>query len=67
MDYIKAILTDPRTRQRPWFDQAFTSQKLNEHFHGQRNHRLLIWSLLSVEWLARHFLDGAVEKPISAG
>ena len=32
--------------------------RLAEHFEGKRNHRLLIWSLLSFEWLQRHFIDG---------
>jgi asparagine synthase (glutamine-hydrolysing) len=58
MDYIKSILLDERTLRRPWFDQAFVRKMLEEHFSGQRNHRLLIWSLLSFEWLQRHFIDG---------
>jgi asparagine synthase (glutamine-hydrolysing) len=58
MDYIKAILYDRRALERPWFDQGFVRARLEEHFEGQRNHRLLIWSLLSVEWLQRHFIDG---------
>lgn len=60
MDYIKNILFDKRTFQRPWFDQEFVKSKLNEHFDAKFNHRLLIWSLLSFEWLQRHFLDDPV-------
>jgi asparagine synthase (glutamine-hydrolysing) len=60
MDYIKEILLDERTRTRPWFDHDFVGAKLEEHFQGLRNHRLLIWSLLSVEWLQRHFIDKKV-------
>jgi asparagine synthase (glutamine-hydrolysing) len=56
-DYIKSILFDKRTLERPWFDQGFVRARLNEHFEGKRNHRLLIWSLLSFEWLQRHFID----------
>ncbi len=62
MDYIKSILFDRRTLQRPWFDQKFIRGKLEEHFSGRQNHRLLIWSLLSVEWLQRHFTDGVQSK-----
>jgi asparagine synthase (glutamine-hydrolysing) len=58
MDYIKEILKDSRTLQRPFFDNNFVNQKLEEHFEGKRNHRLLIWSLLSIEWLQRHYIDG---------
>jgi len=57
MAYIKEILFDPGTLGRPFFEQDFVRQKLEEHFQGIRNHRLLIWSLLSFEWLQRHFID----------
>lgn len=60
MDYINTVLSDRRTRQRPWFDQKFVRARLDEHFSGRKNHRLLIWSLLSIEWLQRHFTDIAV-------
>ena len=66
MDYIKEILLDTRTVSRPWFDQSFIETKLNEHFTGQQNHRLLIWSLLSFEWLQRHFLDTGSLKSCSS-
>ncbi len=59
MDYIKEILLDKRTLERPWFDAEFVKAKLDEHFDGRRNHRLLVWSLLSVEWIQRHFADEA--------
>ncbi|MEE8154121.1 MAG: asparagine synthase (glutamine-hydrolyzing) [Phycisphaerales bacterium] len=68
MDYIKAILFDRRTVERPWFDQAFVRARLDDHFEGRRNHRLLIWSLLSVEWVQRHFVDTAPRpSPSSRG
>lgn len=57
MDYIKSILFDDRTRQRPWFNHDVVERKLHEHFEGRRNQRLLIWSLLSLEWIQRHFVD----------
>ncbi len=61
MDYLKSILFDKRTLERPWFEQDFVQQKLNEHFEGTCNHRLLIWSLLSFELLQRHFIDQSVQ------
>lgn len=63
MDYIREILLDPKCLQRSWFEPAFVRTKLNEHFEGQRNHRLLIWSLLSFEWLQRHFIDQPTPAP----
>jgi asparagine synthase (glutamine-hydrolysing) len=59
MDYIKEILLDSRTTGRPWFDQEVVGERLEEHFQGRSNNRLLIWSLLSFELLQRHFVDGA--------
>ncbi len=57
MNYVKEILLDPKTADRPWFDAKFAGNLLDQHFRGERNHRLLIWSLLSLEWLQRHFTD----------
>jgi asparagine synthase (glutamine-hydrolysing) len=62
MEYIKTILLDKRCLERPWFDGGFIKSTLQEHFDGRRNHRLLIWSLLSFEWLQRHFVDGAIRE-----
>ena len=59
VDYIRTVLLDRRTLERPWFDREFVLARLNEHFEGRRNHRLLIWSLLSIEWLQRHYVDRA--------
>ena len=64
MDYLKAFLLDKRTTERPWFDQDFIRKSLNEHFEGRQNHRLLIWSLLSLEWLQRHFIDRPVREGV---
>ncbi|MCE9546973.1 MAG: asparagine synthase (glutamine-hydrolyzing) [Planctomycetia bacterium] len=60
LDYIKTILLDPRTRSRPWFEPAFVEQIIQQHVAGEHNHRLLIWSLMSFEWLQRHFIDQQV-------
>ena len=62
MGYIQELLLDKRTLERPWFDSRFVKAKLNEHFEGRRNHRLLVWSLLSIEWIQRHFLEGELPK-----
>ena len=59
MDYIKSILYDPSTLSRPWFNQATVRARLEDHFAGRHNNRLLIWSLLSFEWLQRHWVDQA--------
>jgi asparagine synthase (glutamine-hydrolysing) len=63
MNYVKEILLDPGSTRRPWFDEGFLLALLEEHFRGERNHRLLIWSLLSLEWLQRHFIDPRPRDP----
>jgi hypothetical protein len=63
MDYIKSILRDRRALDRPWFDQQIVQRVLTEHVEGRRNHRLLIWSLLSIEWVQRHFVDRGAPAP----
>lgn len=63
LDYLKSILHDPRALSRPWFDPDFVKARLEEHFAGRRNHRLLIWSLLAFEWLQRHFCDRPLGRP----
>lgn len=60
MGYVKEILLDGVTARRDWLDAKFAASRLEEHFRGERNHRLLIWSLLSLEWLQRHYIDGSV-------
>ena len=57
MNFVQEILFDARTEARPWFDTKQVRERLAEHFSGRRNHRLLIWSLLSLEFLQRHFVD----------
>lgn len=43
-------------------ERRYVERVLTEHRSGQRNRRLLIWSLLSLEWWLRIFLDG-VDPP----
>jgi len=57
MAYIKDILFSNRALSRPWFNKKEIRRHLNEHFSGKKNNRLLIWSLLSFEWLQRHYID----------
>ena len=61
MDYIRSILLDDAALSRPWFKSDYVRQLLSEHFDGKRNHRLLIWSLLSFEMLQRHFIDTSMK------
>jgi asparagine synthase (glutamine-hydrolysing) len=55
IDYINALLRDPRARIYEFVSPAYAIQKLDEHTAGRHNHRLFIWSLLSFEWWLRTF------------
>jgi asparagine synthase (glutamine-hydrolysing) len=63
IDYIRGLLGDPRARIYEYIQPATAQSLLNEHFSGQQNRRLLIWSLLCFEWWCRTFLDGHVASP----
>jgi asparagine synthase (glutamine-hydrolysing) len=56
VDYVTGLLTHPKARLTDVVQPAFVRTVLDEHRSGAHNHRLLIWSLLSVEWWMRTFL-----------
>jgi asparagine synthase (glutamine-hydrolysing) len=49
IDYVRARVGSPRARIYGFLDFATVDERLQEHFAGVRNHRLLIWSLLHLE------------------
>jgi asparagine synthase (glutamine-hydrolysing) len=55
---LRALLLDPRTLGRGYFEPEAVRRVLDEHEAGQRNHRLLLWSLICFEWWNRLFVDG---------
>jgi len=59
IDYVNAVLRNPRAHIHDYFDPAYVGRTLDEHTTGKVNHRLLIWSLLSFEEWCKQFLDGA--------
>jgi asparagine synthase (glutamine-hydrolysing) len=58
IEYIRKLLFSKRARIYEFIQPAAAQRQMNEHFSGQHNHRLLIWSLLCLEWWCRTFLDG---------
>jgi len=66
LDYLKEILLDPKAEQRFYLEPGTLGRILREHEAGTHNHRLLLWSLLSLEWLNRHYLDRSVAVPLAA-
>jgi asparagine synthase (glutamine-hydrolysing) len=55
IDYIKSLLFDKRARIYDYIRPDTAQSLMNEHFSGQNNRRLLIWSFLSFEWWLRIF------------
>ena len=57
LQYIREILLDSRTLSRGVIKPAFMETTITDHAAGRADHRLLIWSLLCVEWWQRIFVD----------
>ena len=52
IDFVRRRLLNPKSRIYSLLDYKATSELVNEHLKGEKNRRLLIWSLLSVdEWM----------------
>lgn len=56
INYVNSLLRDPRARIYEFLTPTYISKKLDEHTSGRHNHRLFIWSLLSLEWWLRKFM-----------
>jgi asparagine synthase (glutamine-hydrolysing) len=53
IDYVRRTLLQGKPRLYEYVDRDTARALVNEHLAGQRNRRLFIWSLLSVEhWLS---------------
>ena len=58
IDYIRGVFSDKRARVWDYLQPDSVHGLLEEHFTGQQNRRLLIWSLLCFEWWCRTYLEG---------
>src|SRR5262249_36814694 len=65
IDYINRLLRNPKAQIYEFVNRDYVSDVLDQHCRGEGNRRLLIWSLLSVEWWMRKCLGGdkADESP----
>lgn len=57
-EYIRKVLGSRNARLYNFIDPDTTLALVNEHQSGQKNHRLLIWSLLCFEMWLKRFADG---------
>ncbi len=60
--YVERILLDRRARERAFLKPDFVEGLLAEHRDGRGDRRLVIWTLLCLEWWHRVFVDG--EHPL---
>jgi asparagine synthase (glutamine-hydrolysing) len=58
IDYVRRLLFDDQAHIYGFLDRESVQTLVNEHIEGKENRRLLIWSLLSVEWWLRTYLNG---------
>lgn len=56
LEYVHSLLFGRGARFSEYLDLRTVRALLEEHRLGRRNHRLLIWSLLSFEWWLRKFI-----------
>lgn len=56
MKYVRRMLENPKARIYEYLNRGYVKDRVTEHLDGKRNHRLFIWSLLSLEWWLRSFL-----------
>ena len=62
MDYVRDRLLDRTARIYDWTDYDSVTGLVGEHLSGERNHCLLIWSLLYVEEWSRRFLGAQAHQ-----
>jgi asparagine synthase (glutamine-hydrolysing) len=57
LQYVREILLDDVTLSRGVIRPSFMEHTIAQHASGAADHRLLIWSLLCLEWWHRAFVD----------
>jgi asparagine synthase (glutamine-hydrolysing) len=66
IDYINRLLRNPKAQIYEFVSRDYISEVLDQHCRGEVNRRLLIWSLLSLEWWMRKCLaQGAADEPMA--
>ena len=56
-DYVKELLLEGEMASSDYINPDFTKRIITEHNHQDKNHRLLIWSLMNFELWCRIFLN----------
>jgi asparagine synthase (glutamine-hydrolysing) len=53
---VRALFVGDDVRLNNFMDKSFIQQSVDDHLCGKKNNRLLIWSLMSVEFFLRTFI-----------
>lgn len=62
IDFVRGLLLDRNARLYDFLDRRAVERAVGEHLGGERNRRLLIWSLLSFEMFLRtHLAEGEAQ------
>ena len=69
IDFVRRVLFDDDAAIYSFLDREAVQALILDHLEGRENHRLLIWSLLSVEQWCKTFLDAnrAAPQAVSLG
>jgi asparagine synthase (glutamine-hydrolysing) len=57
VNYIQDLILSSPAIDRGYFQPLYVQKILDDHLHGRRNNRFLIWSLMSFEWWNQLFVD----------
>jgi asparagine synthase (glutamine-hydrolysing) len=60
--YLDDVLLSDRARSRDLYAPGFVERLIDEHRAGIRNRRLVLWTLLCIEWWHRIFVEGEHAK-----
>jgi asparagine synthase (glutamine-hydrolysing) len=61
---VRDVLLSPEARGRGLLHMSAVEKLLNEHVSGTRDHGQRLWSLLTLEWWHRLFIDPAtIQRP----
>ncbi|MDA7510421.1 asparagine synthase (glutamine-hydrolyzing) [Verrucomicrobia bacterium] len=52
IEFVRRTLLDPKAKLYNWLDRSVVHSLVQEHLSGEKNRRLLVWSLINLEcWL----------------
>ena len=56
-DFVTDILSPANLNHHGFFNHAYIEKLLKEHFHGEHNHRQLLWPLIIFQFWYDHYME----------